>query len=285
MNTMEPIVWKELLMKLKTVSQQNTAVLQEIENQVSERRQKQMEEIQKEAQALAFQKEQLESLLQDLEEDQLFSAEEEEKRSVLQDRLLEQLEQTDQLLQAAASLLQPGQNPAVSQAQEPVPQTAQDIPLYTDYAGKKASLVPKETAPGETAPVSEAGVMKRTQRPPKYPASQFKKDVLLGNWICTVKPDQFVCQSFWADGIFREYEFTNGALTAETEGRYLVENGKVFLNRHRQNSILLRVQGFDEDVIDYLIEGQKVRFQYMPEDVLNRYLEQAESVPAMKKSA
>lgn len=284
MNTMEPIVWKELLMKLKTVSQQNSAVLHEIENQVSERRQRQMEEIQKEAQALAFQKEQLESLLQDLEEDQLFSAEEEEKRSVLQDRLLEQLEQTDQLLQAAASLLQ-AKKPDGQQKEEPIQQTAQDIPLYTDYAGKKASLVPKETAPRETAPAADAAVMKRTQRPAKYPASQFKKDVLLGNWICTVKPDQFVCQSFWADGIFREYEFTNGALTAETEGRYLVENGKVFLNRHRQNSILLRVQGFDEDVIDYLIEGQKVRFQYMPEDVLNRYLEQAESVPSLKKNA
>lgn len=276
MKTADMATWKELLMKLKSVSAQNAAVLQEIEEQMKVQRQRRAAAIQQEAESLAAQKTQLDLLLADLDEDQLFTPEEEKNRAAMQDRLLSQLEVTETLLKQASELLRNLDASSLASA-------SSDIPVYEERTAEEQSGIlqtEQQTSEASLQPEpAQTGSLKRTMRAPKYPASQFRREVLLGNWLCYVKPEQIVCQSFWADGVFREYEFTNGALTAETEGRYLVENGKVFLNRHRQKSLILKVQAFDEDVIDYTIEGQKVRFQYLPEDDLNHYLDQAEPVP------
>lgn len=276
MKTADMATWKELLMKLKSVSAQNAAVLQEIEEQMKVQRQRRAAAIQQEAESLAAQKKQLDLLLADLDEDQLFTPEEEKNRAAMQDRLLSQLEVTETLLKQASELLRNLDASSLASA-------SSDIPVYEERTVEEQSGIlqtEQQTSEASLQPEpAQTGSLKRTMRAPKYPASQFRREVLLGNWLCYVKPEQIVCQSFWADGVFREYEFTNGALTAETEGRYLVENGKVFLNRHRQKSLILKVQAFDEDVIDYTIEGQKVRFQYLPEDDLNHYLDQAEPVP------
>lgn len=270
MKTADMGTWKELLMKLKSVAEQNAAVLQEIEAQMTVQRQRRAAAIRQEAESLKAQKQQLDRLLADLDEDQLFVPEEEMRREAMQDKLLGQLEVTEALLRQASDLL--------GHLDEPVQEAADvQIPVYEERT------VRSEPVRESLVPAPNPGTMKRTMRAPKYPASQFRREVLLGNWLCYVKPEQIVCQSFWADGLFKEYEFTNGVLTAETEGRYLVENGKVFLNRHQQKSLLLKVQAFDEDVIDYTIEGQKVRFQYLPEDDLNHYLDQAEAVPVHQK--
>ncbi len=278
MKTADTATWKELLMKLKSVSAQNAAVLQEIEGQMKVQRQRRAAAIAQEAEGLAAQKKQLDGLLADLDEDQLFAPEEQADRAAMQDRLLNQLEATETLLKQAGDML----NSLNAPVEEPEqPRTVVDIPVYEERTVLTQNEPVQNPEPVQSTPAN--GIMKRAMRAPNYPASQFRKEVLLGNWLCYVKPDQIVCQSFWADGVFREYEFTNGALTAETEGRYLVENGKVFLNRHRQKSLILKVQAFDEDVIDYTIEGQKVRFQYLPEDDLNHYLDQVEAVPVHQK--
>ncbi|MEY8308282.1 hypothetical protein AAK899_02025 [Erysipelotrichaceae bacterium 51-3] len=114
--------------------------------------------------------------------------------------------------------------------------------------------------------------LRRTKKEPAVRA-QFPRQALLGNWIHYFTKDMFTCQCFWDDNEFKEYDFRDNRLVEERSGKFRVEDGKVHMDYDEGKTATYSVTGYSDDCLDYLINKTPIRFDYMPEDLLNNLLE------------
>lgn len=105
-----------------------------------------------------------------------------------------------------------------------------------------------------------------------YHPRNFKDSFLLGNWICYLPDNRFTCQSFWKDKTFKEYVFEHSKLIQEREGTYQLQPGKLILKDLHKTQVFT-IQGFTDDSIEYDVDGRHFLFQYMPEELLNSFLQ------------
>ena len=85
----------------------------------------------------------------------------------------------------------------------------------------------------------------------------------------------FTCQCFWDDSEFKEYDFKNNELVEERSGKFHVKDGKVYMDYDEGSQAIYTVTGYSNDCLDYLINRTPIRFDYMPEELLNNLLENA----------
>lgn len=143
---------------------------------------------------------------------------------------------------------------------------------YADQMLKQAGAKqPEEKSGAVSAPGKAAAI-------PNY----FRKDLLLGNWIHHFSDRLFTCQSFWNDGTFKEYDFKDGSLISEREGNFEVDHNTVYLTYAEGKKAEYHVTGFSDDFIDYLIDKTPVKFDYMPENLLNSFLDQSDQAQSKK---
>ena len=114
--------------------------------------------------------------------------------------------------------------------------------------------------------------LRRTKKEPAV-REQFPRQALLGNWIHYFTKDMFTCQCFWDDNEFKEYDFRDNKLVEERSGKFRVEDGKVHMDYDEGKTATYSVTGYSDDCLDYLINKTPIRFDYMPEDLLNNLLE------------
>ncbi|WP_288338943.1 hypothetical protein [uncultured Allobaculum sp.] len=238
MNTADIQVWKDIFSQLQTNIQDNDQMIREIKEQIALQEERNKQEIQKMVQTATSQKEELESLLAQVSQDGLFSLPaDEEARNAFESSLKERIEQCTQVIDFAQSLLG---MPATSE------ETLDKIRLGSRKDKEIQDVV----------------------------ASGFSERSLLGNWIHYFQKDLYTCQSFWDDHEFKEYDFRGKELMEERSGSYAVENGKVLLTYPDGKKMVYVVTGYSDDCLDYLISGTPIRFDYMPEDILNTLLEE-----------
>ena len=103
--------------------------------------------------------------------------------------------------------------------------------------------------------------------------AKFPRQALLGNWIHYFSKDMFTCQCFWDDSEFKEYDFKNNELVEERSGKFHVKDGKVYMDYDEGSQAIYTVTGYSNDCLDYLINRTPIRFDYMPEELLNNLLE------------
>ncbi len=105
--------------------------------------------------------------------------------------------------------------------------------------------------------------------------AKFPRQALLGNWIHYFSKEMFTCQCFWDDSEFKEYDFKNNELVEERSGKFHVKDGKVYMDYDEGRQAVYTVTGYSNDCLDYLINRTPIRFDYMPEELLNTLLENA----------
>ncbi len=109
--------------------------------------------------------------------------------------------------------------------------------------------------------------------------AKFPRQALLGNWIHYFSKDMFTCQCFWDDSEFKEYDFKNNELVEERSGKFHVKDGKVYMDYDEGRQAIYTVTGYSNDCLDYLINRTPIRFDYMPEELLNNLLENTSHYP------
>lgn len=109
--------------------------------------------------------------------------------------------------------------------------------------------------------------------------AKFPRQALLGNWIHYFSKDMFTCQCFWDDSEFKEYDFKNNELVEERSGKFHVKDGKVYMDYDEGRQAVYTVTGYSNDCLDYLINRTPIRFDYMPEELLNNLLENTSHYP------
>lgn len=235
-NTSDIKVWKDILTELQSNSEQNEVVIQEIQEEISLQEQRNKLEVKKLYEQIKEQTASLEKLLQDVKKDTLFTlpADEPTRESFIK-TLEERLENSRQLMDYTASLLD---------TQTTAPETIEKIRFGS--RSKKANGV----------------------------RAQFPRQALLGNWIHYFTRDMFTCQCFWDDGEFKEYDFRDNRLVEERNGKFHVDQNKVVMDYDEGKQAVYTVTGYSDDCLDYLINKTPIRFDYMPEDLLNTLLEE-----------
>lgn len=235
-NTSDIKVWKDILSELQSNSEQNQVVIQEIQEEITLQEQRNKLEVKKLYEQIKEQTESLEKLLANLKKDTLFTLPADEAtRESFEKTLEERLENSRQLMDYTASLLD---------TQTTAPETIEKI----RFGSRKA----KESAV----------------------RAQFPRQSLLGNWIHYFTRDMFTCQCFWDDGEFKEYDFRDNRLVEERNGKFHVEDNKVIMDYDEGKQAVYTVTGYSDDCLDYLINKTPIRFDYMPEDLLNTLLEE-----------
>lgn len=235
-------VWKDILSELKTNCEQNEIVISEIEEEIKLQEQRNKQEVKKLYEQVHRQTEELEALLKKLKDDTLFSL--------------------------------PADQETLASFEKTIQERLQNSRQVTDYT---ASLLDSRTTTPETIEKLRPGsrsAQKGSRDFGKVRAS-FPKDALLGNWIHYFTKDMFTCQSFWDDNEFKEYDFKNRELVEERSGRFRIEEGKVIMDYEEGKQAVYTVTGYSDDCLDYLINRTPIRFDYMPEDLLNSLLEEA----------
>lgn len=241
MNTTDIKVWKELLMQLQSAASQNEVVIDEIRQEVELQQQRNKREVSQLAQTVQQQSSSLEQLLKELDQGDLFSLPSDQKAlESFRKSLQERLEASRMLLSYTSELL--------------------DSSTTDEQTIEKIRIGKREEKEEKAASI------------PNY----FRKDLLLGNWIHHFSDKLFTCQSFWSDGTFKEYDFQDGNLLSEREGSFTVDNGDVHLEYEEGKKADYHVSGFSDDFIDYIIDGTPVKFDYMPENLLNSFLDQSD---------
>lgn len=249
MNTADIKVWKELLSQLQSTVSQNDVVIDEIREEVRLQQQRNKQEIRKLAAKIAEQSAALEALLAELNAGDLFS-----------------LPSDQETLESFRSSLQ---------------ERLEASRMLVSYTGR---MLDSKTTDNETMEKIRVGKRDEAQRTAGYVPRHFRQDLLLGNWIHHFSDQLFTCQSFWQDGTFKEYDFKDGSLIEEREGTYTVEDDRVYLSYEEGKKHVYTVTDFSDDFVDYLIEGTPVKFDYMPENLLNSFLENPVQIPdAVKK--
>lgn len=238
MNTTDVNVWKELLQELLETSDQNNVILSEIREEIERQKQRNKKEVQQVAFALEKQKGELESLIQELQESSLFSMPgDKDALDSFVSTITAQLDKTNQLLNYTNSMLEAG------------------------------------TTSPELIEKIRVGSRSGREKSHAYLPKLFRKEHLLGNWIHYFDNSTFTCQSFWDDNTFKEYDFEEGMVVGEREGTYEIESGDVKLAYANGKKDEYFVTGFSDERIDYLIHGSAVQFDYMPESLLNDFLD------------
>lgn len=159
----------------------------------------------------------------------------------------------------------PSDEPTRESFMKSVEERLENSRQLVDYA---RSLLDSTTTSTET--------FERLRRSKKEPAvrATFPRQALLGNWIHYFTKDMFTCQCFWDDDEFKEYDFRDNKLVEERSGKFRVEDGKVLMDYSEGKTAVYTVTGYSDDCLDYLINKTPIRFDYMPEDLLNNLLEE-----------
>lgn len=228
-------VWKDILSELKANSEQNEVVISEIQEEIALQQQRNKQEVMTLCDTLREQTKSLEELLHTVKTGGLFTLPADHKtQQSFEQSLEERLENSRQLLDYAQNLLEAGTTPSKT--------------LETLH--KPVSAPDKESV-----------------------RAQFPRHALLGNWIHYFTKEMFTCQCFWDDSEFKEYDFKDNRLVEERSGTFKVENNKVIMDYEEGKQAVYTVTGYSDDCLDYLINRTPIRFDYMPEDLLNNLLE------------
>ncbi len=238
MNTADIKVWKDILTDLKESSEKNEIVITEIQEEITLQEQRNKQEVQELYETVSKQSEQLEALLKQLDEGALFTLpSDQETLESFKKSIEDRLENSRQLVDYAKSLLD---------ARTTAPETIESIRL--------GSRLDKS----------------RLNKPAVK--ATFPREALLGNWIHYFSKDMFTCQCFWDDSEFKEYDFKDNKLVEERDGHFRVDDGKVYMDYNEGRESVYTVTGYSDDCLDYLINKTSIRFDYMPEDLLNSLL-------------
>lgn len=255
MNTADVQVWKDITSQLKTNIQENEAMISEIKEQIALQNERNKKEVLELALKAAKQLADLEDLRAQVEADGLFSLpSDKEAREGYVEMLQERIDQSRQIIEHANALL------GIENADEQT--LAQMTSAFGAETAQDADAA-KEEAEAEETPVPRIEL-----------ATDFEAGALLGNWIHYFQKDIFTCQSFWDDSEFKEYDFRDSQLDEERGGQYTVEDGKVILNYSNGDRAEYAVTSYSDESINYMIGSTPIRFDYMPEDLLNSMLEE-----------
>lgn len=239
MNTNDISKWRDLLQDLTDTAEQNRVIIREIRDEVELQKQRNKKEIQKLSQEVGVQVQDLEDLIRELDQTELFTLPSDLKaRDSFMATLQAQVEKSKKLVRTADSML--------------------DSQTTADTTMEKIRI----------------GTRKSRERVNSYLPKLFRQEHILGNWIHRFNQDQFTCQSFWDDSTFKEYDFDHGKLADEREGTYQVNQDEVTLRYQDGTKDTYKVLSFSDQSINYNVGGNEAVFEYMPETVLNKYLDE-----------
>ncbi len=239
MNTNDINTWKELLQDLTDTVEQNKVIIREIKEEVELQKQRNKKEVQALSEEISSQLADLETLLKELDQTELFT-------------LPSDLKTRDSFVATLTSQLDKSRN-------------------LVNYS---SSLLESQTTPESTIEKIKLGTRRSKERVHNYLPKLFRQEHILGNWVHHFNPDQFTCQSYWDDDTFKEYDFDHGSLVEEREGTYTIDQGKVTLRYQDGTRQDYQVTGFSDQSISYLINKAAVEFDYMPENLLNQFLDE-----------
>lgn len=239
MNTNDINTWKELLQDLSDTVEQNKVIIREIKEEVELQKQRNKKEVQALSDEISAQLSDLESLLKELDQTELFT-------------LPSDLKTRDSFVAMLTSQLDKSRN-------------------LVSYS---SSLLDSQTTPESTIEKIKVGTRRSKERVHNYLPKLFRQEHILGNWVHHFNQDQFTCQSYWDDDTFKEYDFDHGSLVEEREGTYAIDHGKVTLRYQDGTRNELDVTGFSDKSISYMIHKTPVDFDYMPENLLNQFLDE-----------
>lgn len=230
--------WKELLQDLNDTFEQNKLIIQEIREQIELQKQRNKKEVQHLSQEVSGQLSDLQNLINELDESELFNLPSDTRtRDSFLSTLQSQLDKSRNLIQYSGSLLE------------------------------------SQTTPDSTIEKIKVGTRRSKERVNTYLPKLFRQEHILGNWVHYFDKDRFTCQSFWDDDTFKEYDFDKGQLIEEREGAYNIDHGKVSLRYSDGTRQVYTVTGFSDQKVNYNIHGTDVEFDYMPENLLNEFLD------------
>lgn len=241
MDTVDINAWKDLLSSLKEISAQNAAVIKDIRTEMELQRQKNKKEIQKVSAQLSNQTLELEELLATLDTDDLFSLPSDQNAlKELKSALEDQIEKSRKLLKQTEDMLE-------------------------------VSIAPSST---ETAEKVKVGTRSNKEKSLVYAPRNFKKEYLVGNWIHyydkqNKESQKFTCQTFTPNNVIREYDIQGGSILHQREGTYTIDDQVVEVTFRDGSQARYTVEGFGDSSMDYDINGSKIRFDYMPDELLN----------------
>lgn len=267
-------VWKDTLSQLKSEVSTNSAMITGIREQIELEQSRSKKELQELVVTAAGQIKELEELASELQGDDLFSLPgDKEAKEAFVAGVNTRLEQSRQVYDFACALLDTATTPkdvidqilsassttSVAPAKVEEPETAEAVQAATEPAVTMEDVQNSETIPLE----EEEEVL----------SIGFSPAALYGNWIHYFSKDKFTCQSFWEDGEVREYDFVGSNLVEERTGQYEVRDGKVYLKFTNATPTEYTVTGYSDDCLDYLVDSKPIRFDYMPEHLLNSLFE------------
>jgi hypothetical protein len=259
MTTSDLKVWKELFTELQSAADQNEQALAQARAVLQEKENESKQKLLDLCSTIKNQNSQLESLYQQIQE-YSFPGE----AAVDDPAVQERISKNHDLIELADEVL--------SEA----PAAAYKEPAADSKKVDAAEPAKKQEAPEQAAPEAVEEVVTETIEESAKPAKKkhkFDLDQLLGNWIHNFSDTQFTCQSFWQDGAFKEYDFNDGRLVEERAGTFTITPGTLNLHYDEGKDAVYKVESYNYDDIYYDIDGVSVKFEYMPEDLLNRFLE------------
>lgn len=226
--------WKETLLSLQEGCQKNEAVIEEVRKEIEAQEERNRQAVRGMADRLKAQIASLEDLLKTVQSDSLYLVPADHSD---RDSYIDSLHQ------------------ALTRSEELLASTL--------------SLLDEKESAAPAKPEEEA---KQAREEPVIPP--FPQSALLGNWIHYFQKDMYTCQCFWADGEFKEYDFKDRRLIEERSGSYRIDDHDVLMTYSNGKKAVYTVTGFSVDCLDYLIDDTAIRFDYMPEDLLNSLLEE-----------
>lgn len=236
--TADITAWKTLLQDLIDTTTENKVILDEIREEVDRQKQRNKKQVQEVAESLKSQKKDLEDLLQDLQNDSLFYLpSDKEVLHSFTHSLIAQIDKTKQLLSYTDNMLE-------AETTSPLVMEKIKMPSRSDKSVSHTYL-------------------------PKL----FRKEHILGNWVHYFDNDTFTCQSYWDDDTFKEYDFADGKIVGEKEGTFSIDSGQIHLDYADGKSDEYLITGFSDERIEYLIHGTSIQFDYMPETLLNDFID------------
>lgn len=248
MNMNDKHSWKKFLENLQKTSEENSLILQEINDEIERQKEKRKQEIELAVSELQNQMSHFQQLLSKVQDDTLFLlSDDQEASDSLTRSLLNQAEKTRTLLEQAEDLLR-----HFEESQQPAANTE------SDSAEDERQVVRSRADKGRSI---------------TYLPKLFRKEHILGNWIHYFDNSTFTCQSFWDDGTFKEYDFEDNSMVGEREGTFDISEGSLLLNYESGKKDAYQITGFSDERIDYKIHGTSVQFDYMPESLLNNFLD------------
>ncbi|WP_273235627.1 hypothetical protein [Ileibacterium valens] len=245
MNNNDINTWKELHQDLSDTVEQNKVIIREIKEEVELQKQRNKKEVQALSDEIAAQLADLESLLKELDQTELFT-------------LPSDLKTRDSFIATLTSQLDKSRN-------------------LVNYS---SSLLDSQTTPESTIEKIKVGTRRNKERVHNYLPKLFRQEHILGNWVHRFNENQFTCQSFWDDDTFKEYDFDHGKLVEEREGTYSIDQDKVSLRYQDGTKMDYTVTGFSDETISYQINKSKMDFDYMPEATLNQFLDEDSVITA-----